>query len=205
MMQIVLSTLIMVMVMVENRPINDSSNDNSDHKFQKLCYICHKPGHIASFCPNKFKAVNLVMLQAERNEGLCLVEVVSKGTVSDDVGQYVFPVCFYDGESSKCVSVLGFRDSGADVTLLKSGAVPTNFLVALNRNMPLEFANSSSDSVPMYCVNVATAGVCGEMFVGLVPDGYKFPCNAQILIGNDYGIKLSSRVNAVTRSQTRAK
>jgi hypothetical protein len=191
---------------VANRSVNDS-NGNSDHKFQKLCYVCHKPGHIATNCPNKFdnrsKGVNLVMTQAESKESLCVVEVISKGTVCDEVGQYVFPVCFYDDKNSKCVSVLGFRDSGADVTLVKSGTVPDNFLSPLNKNMLLEFANGSNDSVPLYCVNVATAGVCGEMSVGLVPDNYKFPCNAQVLIGNDYGVKLSN-VGAVTRSQTRA-
>jgi hypothetical protein len=191
---------------VVNRSVNDS-NGNSDHKFQKLCYVCHKPGHIATNCPNKFdnrsKGVNLVMTQAESKESLCVVEVISKGTVCDEVGQYVFPVCFYDDKNSKCVSVLGFRDSGADVTLVKSGTVPDNFLSPLNKNMLLEFANGSNDSVPLYCVNVATAGVCGEMSVGLVPDNYKFPCNAQVLIGNDYGVKLSN-VGAVTRSQTRA-
>lgn len=185
---------------------NNYNGGSNDHKFQKLCFTCHKPGHVSVNCPTKAdtraKSVNAVSSRPIDN--LCLVEVVSRSenvAVTDGVGQYVFPVCFYDDENSKCVSALGFRDSGAEVTLLKSGAVADNFLVALDRNLQLEFANGSCDRVPMFRANVATAGVCGEMCVGLVPESYKFPCNAQILIGNDYGVKLCG---AVTRSQTRA-
>lgn len=189
------------------------SNNNASHQFEKLCYVCHRPGHLAVHCPNRFdtsvKGVKAVVSRpvVEGVNDVCRVEVVSRDEcvdVSKGYGPYMMPVCFYNSDSSRCVSLTGFRDSGADITLLMCNAVPSEYLVDLGRSVPLEFANGSSDSVPMYRANVATAGVCGELCVGLVPESYRFPNGAKVLLGNDYGTKLTSKVSAVTRSQTRA-
>ena len=85
------------------------------------------------------------------------------------------------------------------MTLLIEGAVPDDFLSPLNDTVWLEFANGSRDCSQLYKVKIATSGKCGDITVGIVPNSYRFPSGAKVLIGNDMFAK---SVQAVTRSQT---
>jgi hypothetical protein len=187
---------------------NNYSNSRPQQQLQnkdfntKICYYCHKPGHLIKDCPTKpagndhggFKNVKAVCArEIEVGDGCDIV--------CDPFGKYLRSVNLYASDSS-CITVQGYRDSGAEVTLLLEGAVPDKYLKLTGKMVQLEFANGSRDEVPLAKVSMTSMGVCGQVQVGLVPRSYKFPNNVDLLLGNNSDA-LCKSVKVVTRSQTR--
>ena len=197
---------------VQNNSHNMSySNRFNSDKTHIICYNCNKPGHVKKDCPHKFidsKSIKLVQNVNDDVRELYQIEIIKRYDCCDnfvpctgDSSQFVFPVCFYNCNDNKCVTVKGYRDSGAAVTLLMEGAVPDDYLSPLNDTVWLEFANGSRDCSQLYRANIATSGKCGDVTLGIVPNSYRFPSGAKLLIGIDMFAK---SVQAVTRSQTRS-
>ena len=114
-----------------------SNRFNSD-KIHIICYNCNKPGHLKKDCPHKSvdsKGIKLVQNVNDDVHELCQVEIIRRSNdccdnfvpCTDDSYQFVFSVCFYNSNDNKCVTVKGYRDSGAAVTLLMESAVPDDF------------------------------------------------------------------------------
>ncbi len=184
--------------------VNQAKQNNPSNYV--ICHYCHKPGHVVKDCYARKR-------DNEKQVG-CVIgydnSVVSRKKNSCN---YVHSacVCSVNSNGKECVDIFTFRDTGADICLLKEGAVPEHMLKPVNSYVQIKGILGVSDAlndVPVYSIHVKSVFVMGEICVALVPNTCNLPNNVQLLIGNDYGKAMlvengtDNIVGAVTRSQT---
>ena len=115
---------------------------------------------------------------------------------------FVRPVCFYSKDNSHCVSVKGYRDNGAEVTLEQESVLKSDCCEHTGKTIDLVLANGSKDKVPIIRVNMVTAGISNDVCICMVPMSYRFPSDIKVILGNDL-CSDEKTVSMVTRSQTK--
>ena len=200
-----------------DRPGDYRSNTQVEFKQEKdhnVCYYCHLPGHRIRDC-NKRKrdqpsVVSSVKGYFESRNMLCdNVMVSNKSSNKFALNEYVVPVSIHNGAGDE-VSVSCWRDTGAQVSLLRQASVPESCLQMLDQTVRIAGVGSAQlDEIPLCKIKVKSAMVTGEIVVGLTPVSFSMPSSTvPLLLGNDYGPQMSWEptvdVNAVvTRRQAK--
>ena len=187
--------------------IRQEKQNSSKDKNYLICHYCHKPGHVIKDCYARKR-------DNEKQVGFVTHYDSSMVNKKKSYSNYVHSacVCCVNGNGKECVDISSFRDTGAEICLLREGAVPEQMLKPVNRCVKITGILGSSealDNVPVYSIHVKSVFAIGEICVALVPSTCNLPNDVQLLIGNDYGKTMTiengvnnSIVGAVTRSQT---
>ena len=187
--------------------IRQEKQNSSKDKNYLICHYCHKPGHVLKDCYARKR-------DNEKQVGFVTYYDSSMVNKKKSYSNYVHSacVCCVNGNGKECVDISSFRDTGAEICLLREGAVPEQMLKPVNRCVKINGILGSSealDNVPVYSIHVKSVFAIGEICVALVPSTCNLPNDVQLLIGNDYGKTMTiengvnnSIVGAVTRSQT---
>ena len=107
-------------------------------------------------------------------------------------------------------NISSFRDTGADICILKEGAVLKQMLKPVSKFVEINGilgALDELDNVPVYSIHVTSVFDIGKICVALVLSTCNILNDVQLLIGNEYGETMSaensvndSTVGAVRRS-----
>ena len=137
------------------------------------------------------------------------VMVSNKSSNKFALNEYVVPVSIHNGAGDE-VSVSCWRDTGAQVSLLRQASVPESCLQMLNQTVRIAGVGSAQlDEILLCKIKVKSAMVTGEIVVVLTPISVSMPSStAPLLLGSDCGPQMSWKptvdVNAVvTRRQAK--
>ena len=165
---------------------------------KQSCTYCHKMGHVLKDCRftknnnnrnfnsnsnqenfnnsnNNARPVNVVTVEnLQNNVGLCQIEFIKSNLTSyngdKSLDAFVRPVCFYSKDNSHCVSVKGYRDSGAKVTLMLEDVLKSECYEYTGKTVDLVFANGSKDKVSIMMFSISN-----DVCICMVPISYRFP------------------------------
>ena len=172
------------------------------------CAYCRKPGHLISDCwklRNKNDSLKKGIQESSspRTEGAFVIYGDSDSKVGRQPSVEVPDSfkCFTSKGKLSVVpksgkegikvdlgshSVTLIRDTCAEISLLRQGAVPMNLLHSLNKGVLIEGVLSHQDVVPLYSVNLVSDYSNGPVVLALVPT-LPIP-GVDLLIANDIGL-----------------
>ena len=211
---------------VNNNNNATTSTNFNNHNYAKaqpekniiVCYYCKMPGHLQKDCFKRKQdnVKHVTYVQSELNINACMqhnskpvVECMNDQSVAGETDKHVYPVCVYGPKPASCqVMLTCYRDTGANVCILREGSVPLEYLTPLNRTIDLSGFYGGSNVSPVYKIKVESSVVKGEIVVAMAPSSCNFPRNCSLIVGEDYGEPyglLQGVVNPViTRQQQRA-
>ena len=191
----------------KNTQVSDTSN-----KEQILCYYCQKPGHRICDCDKRKQEQTSAVFFLKN---MCMPEDrvdcnVVKSNVNSFMNEYIVPITVHNVAGDN-VELSCWRDTGAQISLLMEGCVPSSCLQMLDETECVTGVVSNDIvEVPMCAIEVSSNIVNGVIKVALAPASFGIPNkNIPFLLGNDYGPRLSFcvdspvSVKAVTRRQHR--
>ena len=97
---------------------------------------------------------------------------------------------------------MGYRDTGASVTLLIEGSVPSRYVSMTGETIEVISANGHADRVPLCKIHVMSEMVSGHITVALVPRTYTLPGYCQFLLGNNFGDELVPAKSVTDKTKT---
>ena len=162
-----------------------------------VCYYCHLPGHRIRNC-NKRKRDQLSVVASvkcffdcdNKTDDSVITSVKPNSKVS--VNEYVVPVTIYNNIGD-AVNVTCWRDTGAQISLLRQDSVPESFVQWLGKTVRIAgVGRTRVEEIPLCKVNVESTMVAGEIIVGMTPATFSMPSRTvPLILGNDYGPKMS--------------
>jgi hypothetical protein len=155
------------------------------------CWFCKGP-HYRSECPK---------LRQDQVFTVSHVGELGKG-VSEGSSEYVYSTRVKNKAGDSLILAC-WRDTGAEVSCLRSGSVPMSWLVPTGVSRRLaSVSDREIVDVPEYLLKIESDMLEGEIKVVLTPKTFKMPSETvPLLLGNDNGPKLSMtprQVGAVT-------
>ena len=154
-------------------------------KDHNVCYYCHLPGHHIRDC-NKRKrdqpsvVSNVKGYFASRNMLCDNVMVLNKSSNKFVLNEYVGLVSIHNGAGDE-VSVSCWRDTGAQVSLLRQASVPESCLQMLDQTVRIAGVGSAQlDKTPLCKIKVESVMVTGKIIVGLTPITFSMPSSTVI-------------------------
>ena len=154
------------------------------------CSYCKMNNHSLDKCfrrPRDNQPVGLVKAssnQLSTNPYLFSVKVLSQAFCNDGV------------------FIMGYRDTGASVTLLIEGSVPSRYVSITGETIKVISANGHADHVPLCKMHVMSEMVSGHITVALVPRTYTLPGYCQFLLGNNFGEELVPAKSVTDKTKT---
>ena len=160
-----------------------------------ICHYCKLPNHKQRDCPKRRQdnAKRVVYVigkniksKSEFLHKKCHDEFESKALKDNMI--HIYPVSFKDGDNKVNIVVQGYRDTGANICVIKENFVPEECLVPLNKTIGLTGFYAGVNTAPMFRANVSSPKVNGEIDVAVVSSACNFPHKSSMIVGEDYGV-----------------
>ena len=131
------------------------------------------------------------------------VSLVTASSNQLSTNPYLFSVkVLSQAFSNEGVFIVGYRDTGASVTLLIEGFVPSRYVSMTGETIEVISANGHADRVPLCKIHVMSEMVSGHITVALVPRTYTLPGYCQFLLGNNFGDELVPAKSVTDKTKT---
>ena len=101
---------------------------------------------------------------------------------------HIYHVSFKDGDNKISIFVQGYRDTGANICVIKENVVPEECLVPLNKTIDLTGYYAGVNTAPMFRANISSSIVNGEIDVAVVSSACNFPHKSSMIVSEDYGV-----------------
>ena len=104
-----------------------------------------------------------------------------------DYIDHMHPVSFNDTNNKVNVIIHGYRDTGANICVLKEGVIPKECLVSINKMIKLKGFCAGVNIASMFRANVISPIVNGDIDVAIVSSECNFLYNSSMIVGEDFG------------------
>ena len=93
---------------------------------------------------------------------------------------HIYSVSFKDAYDKVSIVVKGYRDTGANICVVKENIVPKEFLTLLNKIIDLTGSYAGLNTAPLFHAKVESPIVNGEIDVSIVSSACNFPYNSSL-------------------------
>ena len=153
-----------------------------------------------SYCKMNNHSLDKCFRRPRDNQPVGLVTASSNHL---SINPYLFSVkVLSQAFSNDGVFIMGYRDTGASVTLLIEGSVPSRYISMIGETIEVISANGHADRVPLCKIHVMSEMVSGHITVALVPRTYTLPGYCQFLLGNNFGDELVPAKSVTDKTKT---
>jgi hypothetical protein len=190
-----------------NRGANGHNGAGGNNRSSVSCFFCKKPGHVKADCYGfKNWLAKQSSSNSEKMDAVSNINVVSEVSALQSIDMAVcknknsntHPNPFVQRATIGSVSVDVLRDTGADISLIKSTLVgDREYTGSYIYVKPI--LSSEVSKLPLAKVAIKSLSVSGLLCFA-VADADKI--DYDVIIGNDHGIEQTVSVGAVTRLKT---